>query len=266
MCVYICVYIYICMCIYPYVCVCAYIYVYVCIYICIRICICSSFSMCNSFRFIANFSRKLSFRMCVCVCVYICMCVCVCTYMCWHTGISLFEAENWLTIYWACPALKSKSQFPPQPVPPIRKLPQASYPHPSEGRENENHNHRKLTKLITWSQPCPTQWNYELSCVGPHKTDGSWWRVWTKHGQLEKEMAKHFSILSWEPHEQYEKTKRYDTERWIPQVSRCSICYWRRAEKQIKKEKESEPKGKQTQLWMCLVVRVKSNAIKNNIA
>ena len=26
---------------------------------------------------------------------------------------------------------------------------QASYPHPSEGRQNENHNHIKLTKLIT---------------------------------------------------------------------------------------------------------------------
>ena len=33
----------------------------------------------------------------------------------------------------------------------IRKLPQASYPHPSEGRQNENHNHRKLAKLITWT-------------------------------------------------------------------------------------------------------------------
>ena len=29
--------------------------------------------------------------------------------------------------------------------------------------------------------------------------------------------------LSWEPHEQDEKAKRYDTERWIPQVSRCPI-------------------------------------------
>ena len=38
----------------------------------------------------------------------------------------------------------------PQPVPPIRKLPQASYPHVSKGKWDENHNHRKLTKLITW--------------------------------------------------------------------------------------------------------------------
>ena len=25
-------------------------------------------------------------------------------------------------------------------------------------------------------------------------------------------------FLPWEPHEQYEKAKRYDTERWTPQV------------------------------------------------
>ena len=27
---------------------------------------------------------------------------------------------------------------------------EASYPYPLEGRQNENHNYRKLTKLITW--------------------------------------------------------------------------------------------------------------------
>ena len=48
-----------------------------------------------------------------------------------------------LKIYRAWPS-------PLQPVPPIRKLPQASYPYPSEGRQDENHDHRKLTKLITW--------------------------------------------------------------------------------------------------------------------
>ena len=30
----------------------------------------------------------------------------------------------------------------PQPVSPISKLPLASYSHPSEGRQNENQNHR----------------------------------------------------------------------------------------------------------------------------
>ena len=44
-----------------------------------------------------------------------------------------------------------KSQFSPQPVPPIRKLAQASSLHLSEGMQNENHNHRKLTQMITWN-------------------------------------------------------------------------------------------------------------------
>ena len=32
-------------------------------------------------------------------------------------------------------------RVPLQPVTPFRKLPQASYPYPLEGRQNENHNH-----------------------------------------------------------------------------------------------------------------------------
>ena len=56
-------------------------------------------------------------------------------------------------------------------------------------------------------QPCLTQWNYEPCHAGPLKTDGSWWRVLTKCGPLEKGMANHFSTLeywifkTWEPRE-----------------------------------------------------------------
>ena len=55
--------------------------------------------------------------------------------------------ENWIK---DLSTHQSKTLMPSQPVPPIRKLSQASYPSPSEGRQNENHNHRKLTKLIIW--------------------------------------------------------------------------------------------------------------------
>ena len=43
--------------------------------------------------------------------------------------------------------------------------------------------------------PAPglTQWNYEPCRVGSPKMDGSWWRVLTKCGPLEKGMANHFS-------------------------------------------------------------------------
>ena len=46
------------------------------------------------------------------------------------------------------PAQQSKTQFSPQAVPHIRKRPQVSHPHPSEGRQNENHNNRKLAKIV----------------------------------------------------------------------------------------------------------------------
>ena len=49
-------------------------------------------------------------------------------------------------------AHQSKTQFSPQAVPPIKKLAQTCYPYPLEGRQNENHSHRKLIKLITWIQ------------------------------------------------------------------------------------------------------------------
>ena len=38
--------------------------------------------------------------------------------------------------------------------------------------------------------------NHEPCCAQPPKMDGSWWRVLTKHGPLEKGMANHFSILA----------------------------------------------------------------------
>ena len=51
--------------------------------------------------------------------------------------------------------------------------------------------------------------------------------------------------LPWEPHEQHEKAKIYDTERRTPQIGRCPICCWRRVEKQLQKNEDTEPKQKQ---------------------
>ena len=48
-----------------------------------------------------------------------------------------------------------------------------------------------------WShgpQPSLTQWIDEPCHVGPPETDGSWWRVLTKRGPLEKAVTNHSSI------------------------------------------------------------------------
>ena len=68
----------------------------------------------------------------------------------------------------------------------------------------------------------------------------------TKHGPLKKEWQTTSAFLPWEPHEQYEKAKRYDTVRWAPHVS----MHWRSVEKQLQNE-EAKPKWKQ-----CPVVDV----------
>ena len=57
------------------------------------------------------------------------------------------QLSDWTKLNWVWPCLPVQDPILPTPT---RKLPQASYPHPSEGRQNENYNHRKLIKLITW--------------------------------------------------------------------------------------------------------------------
>ena len=54
----------------------------------------------------------------------------------------------------------------------------------------------RRTDSLHGQQPCLTQWNYEPLCVGPPKTDRSWWRVLTECDPLVKGMANHFSILA----------------------------------------------------------------------
>ena len=60
-----------------------------------------------------------------------------------------------LKIYWTWPRPSEQDPVSPS-VSPIRKFPLASYPYPSEGRQTENHNYRKLIKLIPWTTGLPS--------------------------------------------------------------------------------------------------------------
>ena len=69
-------------------------------------------------------------------------------------------------------------------------------PHPSEGRQNETHNHRKLTKMITFITTLHNLMKlWDILCRAT-QDDGSWWRVLTKCGPLDKGMANYFRILA----------------------------------------------------------------------
>ena len=79
-------------------------------------------------------------------------------------------------------------------------------------------------------------------------------RDWaTKHNSTEIETS-NFELLNvvfstsvflpWEPHEQYEKAKRYDTEGWTPQVS-AQYAIGEEWRNNSRKNEDREPKQKE---------------------
>ena len=45
----------------------------------------------------------------------------------------------------------------------------------------------------------------------------------------------------WEPHEQYEKAKRFDTAKWTPQVSRCPYASGEEQRNSFRRNEEAKP-------------------------
>ena len=66
-------------------------------------------------------------------------------------------------------------------------------------------------------------------------------------------------------HEQYEKPKREDTGKGSPRSVGAQYATGDQWRNNSRKNEEMEPKHKH-QLWMWLVMEIKSNAIKSNIA
>ena len=79
-------------------------------------------------------------------------------------------------------------------------------------------------------------------------------------------MANILVFLPWEPHEQYEKTKRQDMRDELPRLIGAQYATGDEWRNNCKKNEEMEPKLKQHPLQMWLVMEVKSDAVKNNIA
>ena len=157
------------------------------------------------------------------------------------------STENWIEIYWAWPFPQEQDPVFPTASPYHQEIAQASYPHPSEDRQkkqedyshdlqNKNHSPRKLTKMITWITDLCNSMKlgailFRATQDGVVMVESSDRKKKKKMVNWRREWQSTSVFLPWEPHEQYEKAKRYDTERWTPQVARCPICYWRTVEK-----------------------------------
>ena len=111
------------------------------------------------------------------------------------------------------------------------------------------------------TQPCLTQWNYELCYIGPPKIVGSWRRALTKSDALEKGMTDQFLFLPWEPHEQYEKAKRYTLKQELPRLLGAQYDTREKEGNSSRKNEEAEPKWKlhpavdmsvsESKVWCC---------------
>ena len=149
-------------------------------------------------------------------------------------------------------APQNKTQYPPQSVSPIRKLLYASYPSPSEGRQSENHNHRKLTNLITWTTALSNAiklWAmpYRATQDGRVMVESSD-KMWSTGEGNGKSLL--YSCLE-NPMNSMKRRKDRTYDRWTPQVGRCLIYYWRRVEKQLQKEWRGWAKAKTAPSCQC---------------
>ena len=72
----------------------------------------------------------------------------------------------------------------------------ASYPSPSAGRQNENHSHRALIKLITWTATLSNSMKLQAKPCRATQHGCVMVEILTKCGPLEKGMANHFNILA----------------------------------------------------------------------
>ena len=86
--------------------------------------------------------------------------------------------------------------------------------HPSEGRQNENHNHRKLTKLITWITALSN--SIKLWAMQCRATQDRWIMVESsdKTWSTGEGMTNHFSILA------------LRTPRTVWKGKKTWICLW----------------------------------------
>ena len=115
---------------------------------------------------------------------------------------------------------------------------------------------------------CVIQWSYEPCWAGPPKTDGHR-TILTNLGPLEDEMAIHSSIIAWRTSWTVWKGKKiWHWKMGTPGWEVSNILLVKSGEKLLiapERMKQLGWRGNDAQLWMCLEMKVKSNALKYNV-
>ena len=126
-----------------------------------------------------------------------------------------------------------------------------------------------LHRSQPWDEEaCVTQGSFGPCGAGPPKMDESLWRVLTKHGPLEEGMVNHSSVLASRIPWTVWKGKKI----WHRKEDMTSSPGWKMSNMFLGKKRETDPERMKrlgqsrndVQLWICLVVKIKSDAIKNN--
>ena len=111
---------------------------------------------------------------------------------------------------------------------------------------------------------CVTWWIYEPYRVGPRKTDGSYWRVLTKRDPLEQGMVYYRTTVAMTTSWTVLKDKKIWPQKVNPPSQKLSnMLLGKSRELLIAPERM---RGNNAQLWMCVVMKVKSDAAKNSTA
>ena len=173
--------------------------------------------------------------------------------------------------------LPEQTQFSQQPVPPIRKPAQASYTHPSEGRQkkqnlqsnglqNESHNHRKLTKMITritafcnsvklWAMPCRATQEGRVIVESSDKT-------WSTGEGNSKPLQ--YSCPE-NPMNSIRRQKDMSQKDELPRSVGAQYATGEESKNNPRRMKRWSQSKNNTQLWIWLVMEARSTSVKSNI-
>ena len=134
------------------------------------------------------------------------------------------------------------------------------------GQTDWNLNQKNLANLITWTTALSNSVKLSHAVWGHPRWMGHGGEVWQNVVYWRREWQTTSVFLPWEPHEQYERQNdRTLKEELLGSVGAqyATGDEWRN---NSRKNEGMEPSKNNTQLWMRLVIEVKSNAVKSNIA